>query len=253
MDWFSLLGFLFVVFLGAYVQAVAGFAMAMLIVAVAGGLRLLDIPTLAVVVSFTTLLNVILALRGHGQDVHRPLARAIVAGQIPGLLLGLAALSVLASQMTDWLYLVLGLFITAGGLSMALHPQPWAQVTSSWGSFLVGMLGGVVGGLFAASGPVLGWFGYNQPLGIEVIRATLLFCFACSTLLRLVFVGVDGAISQTALVYAAIAVPVVVLGTWLGRRFQPVASPDTLKRAAYMLLLVMGLWILISALTSLLS
>jgi len=41
----SIIIFLFVILFGSYVQSVAGFAMGMTIVAVVGGLRLLDIPT----------------------------------------------------------------------------------------------------------------------------------------------------------------------------------------------------------------
>ena len=49
MDVPALIIFLLITLLGSYIQAVAGFAMGMLIVAVAGGLRLLEIETLAAV------------------------------------------------------------------------------------------------------------------------------------------------------------------------------------------------------------
>ena len=48
--------------------------------------------------------------------------------------------------------------------------------------------------------------------------------------------------------YALIGLPVVVLGTWLGNNFAPPLSENAIKRMAYMLLLVMGSWILGSAL-----
>ena len=54
---FSLMLVLLVLLFGSYVQAVAGFALGMIAVAVIGGLRLLDIPTLAAIVSFLSLLN----------------------------------------------------------------------------------------------------------------------------------------------------------------------------------------------------
>ena len=47
----ALIIFLLITFFGSYIQAVAGFAMGMLIVAVAGGLRLIELETLAAVVS----------------------------------------------------------------------------------------------------------------------------------------------------------------------------------------------------------
>ena len=54
--------FLLCVFLATYVQTVTGFAMGMIILAVIGGLRLMDIPTLTAVASLMSLANVVLAL-----------------------------------------------------------------------------------------------------------------------------------------------------------------------------------------------
>ena len=71
----SLLLILLVLLVGSYIQAVAGFALGMIAVAVIGGLRLLDIPTLAAMVSLLSMLNASLSLGGHTQHVHRPLLR----------------------------------------------------------------------------------------------------------------------------------------------------------------------------------
>ena len=47
--------------------------------------------------------------------------------------------------------------------------------------------------------------------------------------------------------YAAVGLPLVVLGTWLGRAFPPPVEDTTIKRLAFGLLLAMGVWILGSA------
>ena len=188
----AIAGFLIAVFVGSYVQAVAGFAMGMIIVAVVGGLRLLDVPTLAAVISLLTILNVILALRGQLHEVHRRLFFWLAAGQVPAIFLGLQLMQWLDGN-TRWLLEVcLGLFITVGGLSMSLKPHPWPRVSGRLTTFLTGISGGLVGGMF-------------------------------------------------------IGLPVVVLGTWLGNNFAPPVSEDSIKRMAYALLLVMGVWILGSA------
>ena len=59
MEAHALAMFLLTVFVGSYVQAVAGFAMGMIIVAVIGGLRIMDVPTLA---AYTLVANTILNL-----------------------------------------------------------------------------------------------------------------------------------------------------------------------------------------------
>ncbi len=241
-------GFLAAAFVGSYVQAVAGFAMGMIIVAVVGGLRLMDVPTLAAVISLLTILNVVLALRGRLHEVHRHLFLWLALGQAPAIFLGLHLMQWLDGN-TRWLLEVcLGLFITVGGLSMMLRPHPWPHVSGRFATFLTGISGGLVGGMFSASGPVLGWFGYSQPLALAVIRSTLLACFVLTTSTRTVLVGIDGGLTREVLGYALVGLPVVALGTWLGNNFPPPVSENAIKRAAFVLLLGMGLWMLGSAL-----
>jgi uncharacterized membrane protein YfcA len=98
--------------------------------------------------------------------------------------------------------------------------------------------------MFSASGPIMGWFNYRQPLPLAVIRATLLCSFALTTSTRTVVVGVQGGLTSEVLWLSAVAVPLVVLGTWLGREMPPPVSEETIKQGAFALLLVIGVWIL---------
>ena len=236
--------FLAIVFVGSYVQSVTGFAMGMIIVALVGGLRLLDIPTLAATVSLLTIINVLIALRGHWHEIHRHLITWIALGQVPAIFVGFMLLQYLDAQWKPVLELILGAFITAGGLSMLIKPHPWPQVTGRLGTWATGVMGGIVGGLFSASGPVLGWFGYNQPLPVAAIRATLLACFVLTTSTRTVFVVGHGDMTQEILLMAGAGLPVVLIGTLLGRYYPPSTDPEGLKRLAYGLLLTSGLWVL---------
>ena len=244
MEVTSILLFAAIVFLGSYVQAVAGFAMGMILVAVVGGMRLMDVPTLAAVISLLTMLNVYIALRGQTHHIHRHLFVWLAVGQVPAIFLGFQLMHWLDGNTRWLLELVLGLFITIGGLSMFLRPHPWAEVTPRVRTLCVGITGGLVGGMFSASGPVLGWFGYNQPLGVPIIRATLLACFALTTGTRTVIVGVTGGLTETVLIYAAAGLPIVVAGTWLGRHMAPPVTEEAIKKFAYWLLIAMGVWIL---------
>ena len=247
MELLSWVGILLAVFVGSYIQAVAGFAMGMIIMAVVGGLRLMDVPTLAATISLLTILNVFLALRGQTHFIHKKLFTWLALGQVPAIFLGLQLLTYLDGNTRWLLEICLGLFITVGGLSMSLKPHPREKVSGAWTTWLTGVSGGLVGGMFSASGPVLGWFGYSQPLKLVTIRATLLACFVLTTSTRTVLVGVQGGLTKQVLLYALVALPTVVVGTWLGRNFAPPVEEDTIKRFAYLLLLVMGIWILVSA------
>lgn len=243
MELWSLAGIVLAVFIGSYVQAVAGFAMGMIVVAVAGGFGWLDLPTLAIVVSLLSLINTVLALYGRTADVNWRLFRYLVLGQVPGIYAGLTLLLWMDGHTRWLLELCLGLFVLFGAVSMLLKPHPWQRQASAPVAVAAGLSGGMVGGMFSASGPVLGWFGYSQPMPLAQIRATLLSCFAVTTGARTVMVGVNGDLTLQVLEFAALCAPVVVLGTWLGRRFEAPVSEQTIKRAAQVLLLAMGIWI----------
>lgn len=235
--------FLASVAVGSYVQAVTGFAMGMIVIAVVGAGSFIPLPTLTAVASLLSLVNVALALKGHLGALHRPIFLWLAVGQIPAIGVGVWLLDVLDRDLAWLLELLLGLFITFGCLSMMLRPVPRPRVSSRLACVGAGIAGGVIGGLFSASGPVIGWFNYRQPLELRVIRATLLATFALTTSTRTVVVGFGGGLTAEVGWYAAAAVPLVAAGTWLGRGLPPAVGEQTLKRMAFGLLLAMGLWI----------
>lgn len=245
--------FLSAVFVGSYVQSVAGFALGMIVIAVAGASGTVPLPVLTAAASLISLLNVVLALIGHTHAIHRRIFLWLALGQMPAIALGVWLLDWLDRDARWVLELLLGGFITLGSLSMMLKPRPLARESPSWSCFGAGLAGGVVGGLFSASGPIMGWFNYRQPLELAVIRATLLCSFALTTSTRTVVVGLQGGLTAEVLLLSATAIPLVLAGTWLGRELPPPVSETALKRMAFGLLLVMGLSLLAGAVEPMLN
>jgi uncharacterized protein len=236
--------FLVAVLFGSYIQAVAGFAMGLLIIAVVASAALYDLATAAAAVSLLSFINIGLSLRGHYHLVHGRTFRWLAIGQTPAIVLGVWLLGILSSRASLVLEVLLGGFLILGSGSMMLRPRLLPAVSGAAASCAAGVAGGVLGGLFAASGPVIGWFCYRQPLPVTEIRATLLGCFAVSTAVRVVTVGVAGGLTAEVLVLAGTAVPMVLVGTWLGRNRPPPISEAHLRRVAFLLLTLMGVWIL---------
>ena len=129
MDGLVIVGFVASVLVATYVQSVTGFAMGMIIIAVIGGSRLMDIPTLTATASLLSLANVVLALRGNVQHIHRPLFGWLAMGQIPAIFVGVWLLTTLDNNARWVVELLLGLFVTLGSLSMLLRPQPLARLS----------------------------------------------------------------------------------------------------------------------------
>ena len=240
--------FLGAVFTGSYVQSVTGFALGMIVIAVVGASGVISLPVLTAVASLITMVNVALALKGHTVHINRRIFVWLGVGQIPAIACGVWLLTQLDRDAQWLLELLLGLFITAGSLSMMVRPHPQSRESPSWACLGAGVAGGLVGGMFSASGPIMGWFNYRQPLAVVVIRATLLCSFALTTTTRTVVVGVQGGLTTEVLTLTLVAIPLVAAGTWLGRELPPPLAETTMKRMAFGLLLLMGIAITVGAL-----
>ncbi len=247
MDGWILAVFLLSVVVGSYVQAVTGFAMGMIVIAVMVGMHLVDVPLITAVASLLSLANVALAIRGQLHHVHWQLFGWLAVGLLSAIWLGVALLNYLNESALWILELLLGAFTALGGLSMLLRPEAKTRISRPWACFSAGVGAGVVGGLFSASGPVMGWFNYRQPLEVAEIRATLFGCFAVSTSTRTLVVGMDGGLTGDVWLLTLLGLPVVLLGTWAGREFSPPVSSLNMKRIAFGMLVSMGVWICVSA------
>ena len=69
---------------------------------------------------------------------------------------------------------------------------------------------------------------------MAAIRATLLASFVLTTSVRTLMVGAEGGLTEQVWLYAAAALPFVLLGTVLGRMFEPPVSEASLKKIAYL-------------------
>lgn len=244
----ELLLFLLLVALGGYVQTVAGFAMGMIMVAGSSALVLFPLPTTTAVISLVSLMNIGLSLPGHLHRIYQRGFLLMCAGQVPMIGVGVWVLEWLDATAERVLSLLLGSFVLIGCASMMMRPEPRPQVSPPAAFFVAGLGGGMLGGMFAAAAPVMGWFVYRQPMMVAELRATLLACFGVSTIVRTLFVGADGGLTTEVLTLAAASVPMVLLSAWLGRRFPPPVSEAGLRRIAFGMLFAMGGWIFASAL-----
>lgn len=243
----SLLIFCGAVLVGSYVQSVAGFAMGMMIVAAGGADGAIPLPVLMAVVSLVSALNIVFALRGRLGHIDRAIFFQMFSGQLPAIALGVWLFHVLDRDARTLLEILLGLFVTAGGVSLMLRRKSATRVSAPWACVVAGIAGGVLGGLFSASGPVAGWFLYKQPLALATVRATLLAFFFLSTMTRTVIVGIEGGLTAPVWALCGTAVPLVLLGTWLGHVAPPPVADATIRRAVTGLLVAMGLYIVVNA------
>lgn len=232
--------FVAVVLCAAYVQTVSGFALGLIAMGTVGVLHLAPIPFAALVISLLSLVNVATALRGRTGDIQRTTLLASGLAMAPMVLVGLATLHWLEGRSVEALRNLLGGFILVAGLLLMLRPHPRATPAPRWKAALWGAVGGLFGGLFSTAGPPIVFHLYREPIPIPAIRATLLAFFAAATLTRLVSTGASGAITREVLLWALLATPAVLAGTWAGRHFPPRVPDLAMRRFAFVLLAALG-------------
>nr|WP_312130138.1 hypothetical protein [Diaphorobacter nitroreducens] len=112
----------------------------------------------------------------------------------------------------------------------------------------VGVLSGMLGGLFATAGPPIVYHMYRQPLPASLVRQCLLIMFLGCTLARLALVVPSGGLPWHVLWASAAAAPVVMGVTWLQARSPPRLPVRAVQWIVCALLLLAGVSLLASAL-----
>ncbi len=237
----ALVPFALVVIVAVYFHTVTGFGLAMIIMGLASGAGIVSVATLASVVSIVTLMNSALALRGNLHHIPWPIAGVMAAAVLPASVLGVLVLNYLSSDAADIIQILLGLVIAYGGVSFAWRPEPLAQASGKTGFACYAFLGGLIGGMFGIPGPPLIFQLYRQPMSLAQIRSALIFLNAVIAGARTVFVAAQGQLYAQEIVLSAICLPLVAVATLAGKRYPPPCSPQTMRRIAFTLLVVMGM------------
>lgn len=240
-----LIEFLAVVAAGSYIQTVTGFGLGLIVMGTVTLIGIAPIEFSSIVVSMLALTNSMLALFKQHHSVHRPSWMLIIAGLLPGVMLGVFLLEHFSAHATNALRMLLGVFIISSGLIMMYKPHPKTKLDSRPQFFLIGIIGGIFGGLFSTAGPPIVYQFYRQPLSIAVIRTTLLAVFIVANFFRIVFIGIKGDIDWPVMHLTLYCIPVVALLTLFGRKFRPPLSDLAMRRMAFGLLILLGTMLLL--------
>lgn len=226
--------------IAAWVQAMAGFALGLILMGAVGVLGLMPVPQAAAVTSILVIIHGVAVLFRGWRDANHRALRALMIGAVPGLIAGFLLLNWLAGATVAGLELLAGLVIAGSALQLAWRPGGIAQRSSDPAFALTGFGGGILGGLFATSGPPVIWQMYRQPLPLLAVRMTLLAFFFLTQLFRLGMFTASGGMTAGLMVTAAGAAPAVLLGAWAARRLPTPFSPAMIRRIATVLLFASG-------------
>lgn len=233
--------------IAAWVQTLTGFALGLILMGATGALSLMPVPQAAAITSLLVLVNAVLILSRGWRDVDRPALFLILTGALPALITGYALLGWLAGSAFDLLQFLLGLVIAASAIQLVTQPAIRKTRSTPITFFASGLIGGMMGGLFATTGPPVIWHLYSQPMSLPAVRVTLVSVFLLTQMLRTGLVIGSGLVTADLLISAAGAAQAVILGTWLARRFPPPFPTAIIRKVAFFLLFLSGISLIFSA------
>lgn len=224
----------FACLVAGFVRGYSGFGFSALLIA-ASSLVTNPLNFVAVVVVLETVMS-LQAARGAGPDVDWKRVRWLLGGAAIGLPMGLWILTGIsedaARAVISGYVLVMCLVLLVG----------WRMAAEARGGVPNG-LAGVVSGLANAPGmgglPVAAFFA-AQPMPASVFRATLIAYFPLLDLYSAPLYWMAGLVSWDTLWASLIALPVTLLGNWLGGRHFFGSDPQEFRRFAIFLLAVLA-------------
>ena len=240
--------FLCVVAFGCYIQAVTGFALGLIVIALSALFGIMSIELASIVVTVITLSNASVALWQSGCQVRWSRIIPLVIASAPTIYLGLLLLNEMNDASQELLRILLGVTIVGCSLMLVFNPKPLAKESSLVTFGMLGFTSGILGGLFAAYGPPLIFQFYRQPLRLSIIRDSLLMGFLILSLERIGFLVLEDAMPMQALLQAALALPVTLTFTLLGGKLPPPLSDQAMRRLAFVLLMLAGIGIIVPSL-----
>lgn len=239
-----LLFLLFVAF-SVCVQSFTGFALSLMLLGLVGLTDVFALTDVVNAVSFMAVVNAASFLhRRRPLKVYPAMKTAVMASMV-GSFIGMGILTYLAANAVHLLRTLLGLIIIGCALLLWRMAKPHEHTSPPRVFAAVGVVSGVLGGMFSASGPPLVYVVYRQPWPLERIQESLIFAFGIGAVLRISVLGVAGQISLQSLLLAAEAIPVVLLVTWFTAKRKLPVSREVLKHIVCGLLIAAGFGMLI--------
>ena len=165
----------------------------------------------------------------------------LILGIGPGILLGAHLLS---EAEPVYVLTVLAWFLIVSGAAFLFLPRRARIRWPEWTGVPVGVVSGVLAGLFGTGGPPL--ILYYQLAGAEKerFRGHLMAIFATISVVRLPAYAVLGLITLPRLVSGGAILPAALLGAWLGHRIHLGLSELRFRQLVSVMLCLLGLLLL---------
>jgi uncharacterized membrane protein YfcA len=172
-------------------------------------------------------------------------AGGLLIGVVPGVVVGSYVLSAGSPTLV---LTALGAFLVLVSLVFLALREGWRVRWPAWITPPLGLLSGLLTGLFGTGGPPLIVYYHLAGLDKAAFRGNLMAVFVAMTLLRVVNYTAQGLITMPRLWSGLALLPVSLLGVWIGQRIHVTIAERTFRRLTSGLLGAIGILLLVRAL-----
>jgi uncharacterized membrane protein YfcA len=244
----SLLVFLACVAVATVIQNLTAFAFGLVFL---GLVELLEVVPMADAINTSmvlALVNSIAFFWGDREPLPWKQVTPVAMTSVAGVAIGLGVHVWLSANASHWLRLLLGIVVILSAANLLFAGRVRSEPSSSASFALFGGLSGLLGGLFATSGPPIVYHMLRQPFEPRHIRRCLMLIFAINNLSRLLMVAGAGRLSHRSVVLCFVAVPVAFVVTRMTAHHAARISKRRLVALMAALLFVTGATLAVSAL-----
>jgi hypothetical protein len=225
--------------------------LAFLIRGVAGfGSGLVAIPLLALMFPLSIVVPVVglldyLAASGHGFKHRKSISWRCIFPLLPFTLAGIVvALYLFRTVDADMLRKALGLFLLLFAGYTLLNRAQGMQGSRYW-AIPGGFFGGFISALFGTGGPFYVIYLRLMNLDKQVFRATAAAIFLIDGSSRIIGYFVSGFYSLQVIMFVVLAIPVMLLGLYIGEHIHTSLSQRDFQRGISLILIGSGLALLL--------
>jgi uncharacterized protein len=182
-------------------------------------------------------------LPGIWKDIHWKSLAPLTLGCVIATPIGVWALANFAPapmQIALSIFVLGATLLMWRGYALKTMPGPFA-------STLAGAASGLSNGAFGIGGPPVILFYFASPAGDFAGRASLVAFFLATDMIGLANQSVHGLITWATVVQAAVYLPALLAGVWLGARSFKGADPQTFRKYVLGILAILAVIIFVKA------
>lgn len=237
----TILAILIIIFIGSFIRSAIGFGEAVV------GMPLLaffiDIKTATPLMALTASTLAILLLFTSWKKISIKDTWPFILSTAIGLPVGLYYLKNTSDELIK---ATLGVLLVLFGIYY-LFVKNLPHFKNEKLSFLFGFFAGILGGAYNTNGPPTVIYGVLRRWSAQNFRATLQGIFFPTGLIITISHGISGLWTGSVITSYLYALPVIVLGFYLGNKIHHKLNEDEFKKIIYIFILIIGVVLLFNS------